>query len=143
MTLRTLVKISAVTNLSDARYCAGMGVEMMGFNIDPNSPKFISSEKFKEISGWVAGVKFVGEYHSKEPFDIHSAIEEYGLDLVEVNVHYPGFHEVVPNIPVIAHFDECEFIDRDGLKRFLDDYQMKVESFIFDSSEQKIPSEIL
>lgn len=34
MALKTFVKISGVNNLSDARYCAGMGVNQLGFNIE-------------------------------------------------------------------------------------------------------------
>ena len=54
--LRTKVKISAVTNLSDARYCAGMGVEWIGFSMDT-----VPAEKYGEIRGWLAGVQVVGE----------------------------------------------------------------------------------
>ena len=43
MGLKTLVKVSEVNNLSDARYCAGMGVEMIGFSLDENHPKFIEA----------------------------------------------------------------------------------------------------
>jgi phosphoribosylanthranilate isomerase len=31
MPLKTFVKVGCITNLSDARYCAGMGVDMLGF----------------------------------------------------------------------------------------------------------------
>ena len=61
MTLKTMVKVEQITNLSNARYCAGMGVNMLGFVVDDGSEFFISPEQFREISGWVAGVEFVGE----------------------------------------------------------------------------------
>lgn len=61
MTLKTMVKVGQITNLSNARYCAGMGVNMLGFVVDDGSEFFISPELFREISGWVAGVEFVGE----------------------------------------------------------------------------------
>ncbi len=34
MSLNTFVYIRDVDNLSDARYCAGMGVDMIGFRLD-------------------------------------------------------------------------------------------------------------
>ena len=43
--LSTIVKISQVTNLSDAGYCAGMGVEMIGFMIDEDSESYVSAQK--------------------------------------------------------------------------------------------------
>jgi phosphoribosylanthranilate isomerase len=52
MALKTLVKASEVNNLSDARYCAGMGVEMLGFCLDENHPKFIELARLREISVW-------------------------------------------------------------------------------------------
>ena len=61
MALKTMVKVGQITNLSNARYCAGMGVNMLGFVVDDGSEFFISPEQFREISGWVAGVEFVGE----------------------------------------------------------------------------------
>lgn len=61
MTFKTMVKVGQITNLSNARYCAGMGVNMLGFVVDDGSEFFISPEQFREISGWVAGVEFVGE----------------------------------------------------------------------------------
>ncbi len=65
MALKTLVKISQVTNLSDARYCAGMGVQLIGFNIDPQSEYYMELMKFREIAEWVAGIDFVGEINDE------------------------------------------------------------------------------
>ena len=59
--LRTFVKISAVTNLSDARYCAAMGVDMLGFGIDPALPGYVEPDRFRAITEWVAGVALAGE----------------------------------------------------------------------------------
>lgn len=62
MALNTFVYIRHVDNLSDARYCAGMGVEMIGFKLDQNQPESLSQPTFKEISEWISGVKIVGEF---------------------------------------------------------------------------------
>ncbi len=56
MSLRTFVKINGVNNLSDARYCAGMSVDLIGFDINEVTP-----EVFQEITSWVSGVDFVIE----------------------------------------------------------------------------------
>ncbi|WMJ74325.1 hypothetical protein RCC89_14290 [Cytophagaceae bacterium ABcell3] len=61
MALKTSVLVRAVNNLSDARYCAGMGVDMLGFSIDPNLQSHTELKKVKDIAGWVAGVKLVAE----------------------------------------------------------------------------------
>lgn len=60
MSLKTKVKVGNITNLSDARYCAGMGVDLLGFPIGKGEGK-ISMETFKEIAEWVAGPEFILE----------------------------------------------------------------------------------
>ena len=85
MALKTLVKVGEISNLSDARYCAGMGVEMLGFNLNPTSESYISLEVFNEITNWVAGVKFVGEFGSMEQDSILNTLHQYDLDFIEVN----------------------------------------------------------
>ncbi len=60
MSLKIKVKVGNITNLSDARYCAGMGVDMLGFRIG-ESNESISPLKFKEISDWISGPQFIAE----------------------------------------------------------------------------------
>lgn len=84
MALKTFVKISKIDNLSDARYCAGMMVDILGFNLEEGTDGFVSMEKFKEITDWVAGVKFCGEFASALPAEIKLAASNYGIDYIEV-----------------------------------------------------------
>ncbi len=85
MGLKAIVKVSSVTNLSDARYCAGMGVEMLGFDINPESQEYIDPVKFQEITGWVAGVKLVGDAHGLSEDAIRSQLVQYELDCLEIS----------------------------------------------------------
>ena len=85
MGLKTFVKISNVTNLSDARYCAGMMVDVIGFSIDSTSGSYVSEEDFKEITDWVAGVSFAGEFHGADEVSIKETIKKYPVDYVEID----------------------------------------------------------
>ncbi len=77
MALSTFVKINSVTNLTDARYGAGMYVNLLGFRLERTADKYVSPELFKDISGWVSGVEFVGEFtHDRNP-DILEILESY------------------------------------------------------------------
>ena len=78
--LKTIVKVTGIQNLSDARYCAGMGVEMLGFPF-PELPV----EKFKEIKSWLAGVSIVGEFSTKNVSEIKTWIESYQPDKIQVS----------------------------------------------------------
>ena len=60
--LKTFVIVGEISNLSDARYCAGMGVDVLGFNINPVEETCVAPETLNEISGWVAGVAIHGRY---------------------------------------------------------------------------------
>ncbi len=84
MALQTKVKISNVTNLSDARYCAGMGVDMLGFAIDENNKNYISPQKLTDIRSWVSGVEIVIEVESMGD-DFLEVIEKYKPDMVQTN----------------------------------------------------------
>ena len=78
--LKTIIKVSNINNLSDARYCAGMGVEMLGFSMDE-----LSFEKFKEMRGWLAGVKIVGETASQDMLKIIELNDIYQPDYLQVS----------------------------------------------------------
>lgn len=77
MALRTFVKINSITNLTDARYCSGMYVNLLGFNLDSTSDKYTNPDLFKEIIGWVSGVEFVGEFSHKFNPDILGTLQNY------------------------------------------------------------------
>ena len=85
MSLSTFVKISTISNLSDARYCAGMGVDMLGFCFNPSNPEAISPELFLEIKNWVAGVRFVGEFGDLSAEEIIDIQKQMPLDFIEIS----------------------------------------------------------
>jgi phosphoribosylanthranilate isomerase len=85
MALQTIVKISNVTNLSDARYCAGMGVDMLGFSMDESSPDYVEPGRFNEMRGWVAGVQIVGETGEIDLGRINELLNTYQPDLLQVD----------------------------------------------------------
>lgn len=84
MSLKTFVKIGKITNLSDARYCAGMMVDILGFNLEEGTEGFVTPETFKEITDWVAGVDFAGEFKNAQASEIKLALTNYPINYVEV-----------------------------------------------------------
>ncbi|WP_341225018.1 hypothetical protein [uncultured Arcticibacterium sp.] len=58
--LKKEVLVNGISNLSDARYCAGMFVDYLCFELNPEHPDFISVEKMVEIKNWVSGPKIGG-----------------------------------------------------------------------------------
>jgi phosphoribosylanthranilate isomerase len=85
MSLKTFVKVSNINNLSDARYCAGMYVNLMGFNLEQNQEDFISPEKFKEITDWLSGLEYVAEFETAHPDTILSTLQRYdGIKFIQI-----------------------------------------------------------
>lgn len=83
MALKTFVKVSGINNLSDARYCAGMEVNQLGFEIEVGSSNYVDPQVFKEIKGWLSGVDFVGEITSNTTA-INELIAHYEVDLIQI-----------------------------------------------------------
>ena len=85
MALKTLVKISKVNNLSDARYCAGMGVDMIGFILDKDDSQYVDPTTFCDITQWISGPRLVGEFGaSMRVEDIKIIATNYSLDYLQV-----------------------------------------------------------
>ena len=59
--LQTKVILSQVTNLSDARYASGMGVDYIGFSINPENSQYVTTEEVKSISDWLSGVSIIAD----------------------------------------------------------------------------------
>ncbi len=83
--LSTFVKVSRISNLSDARYCAGMMVDALGFCMDPRADDYVSGKTFGEISQWVSGPELIGEVGSLNIEDILAASETYGFRTLEID----------------------------------------------------------
>ncbi|WKN44645.1 phosphoribosylanthranilate isomerase [Tunicatimonas pelagia] len=62
MALKTTVKVGSINNLSDARYCAGIGVDILGFCFESTHEKFIEPTAFLAISEWLSGVQYMAEF---------------------------------------------------------------------------------
>ncbi len=105
MALKTLVKISSVNNLSDARYGAGMGVELMGFNLNKSEGNYIDVNTFTEITNWISGVKIVGEFADLDYLDIIEAISNYNLDFIQVDDMNQIIALKETKIPIILRID--------------------------------------
>lgn len=48
-----LIKINDVTHLQDARYCAAVGVDIIGFNLTRGDIRKLSPEAIDEMYGWL------------------------------------------------------------------------------------------
>jgi phosphoribosylanthranilate isomerase len=136
MQLRTFVKISEVNNLSDARYCAGMGVNLLGFNIDPNSSQSIAPDRYKEIIDWVAGVKLVGEFDQSSAEEVGEHLQQYPVDVIQCNKeeNLQGFHKL--GKPVIFRIDVSEIDSAEELQQLMERNKGVAEFFLLENKDE-------
>ncbi len=74
--------IRGINNLSDARYCAGMGADKLTFVLDPSLPDNLDTRTVKELAGWIAGVELLGEFDRLSAHEINAIAAECALDAV-------------------------------------------------------------
>ncbi|GAB3846537.1 hypothetical protein GCM10028822_06750 [Hymenobacter terrigena] len=74
--------IRGINNLSDARYCAGMGADKLTFILDPSLPGHLDTKSVKELAGWIAGVELIGEFDQLSAHEINAISAECSLDAV-------------------------------------------------------------
>jgi phosphoribosylanthranilate isomerase len=90
MSLKTKVKAGNITNLSDARYCAGMGVDWLSFPADAVNPT-----TFKEITDWVTGPQFVLEVAKNTSLD---SIANYPVAMLEIAAEQLNLMDRLPSV---------------------------------------------
>ena len=110
MALSTFVKVSNISNLSDARYCAGMGVHVLGFTLEKNHPHYTDPEKYTAITEWLAGVKFAAEFNEYTPSEIEQTLSEYDrIDYVQTSQPQHVAALFSTQIPIIVRIDAAQY----------------------------------
>lgn len=138
MELKTQVKVSRINNLHDARYCAGMGVPFVGFSLDPTDEKFVKSETFNEIKGWVEGTKFVGEIASEAKV----ALGEYKLDALQTSKPEALTALASYDLPLILKLN-LDAESEEDVEQYLTEHKAECLYFILETTQNLLENEVL
>ncbi|MCD8538411.1 MAG: hypothetical protein LRY55_00590 [Leadbetterella sp.] len=95
--LNKKVLVKSITSLSEARYCAGMFVDYISFDLDRESEYYVSQKKFEEIRGWLSGVKILVSLPGNDLSLIREALDEYQPDGF---LFSPGQFHLLPLVDV-------------------------------------------
>jgi phosphoribosylanthranilate isomerase len=135
MGLRTTVKVGSITNLSDARYCAGMGVDILGFNAVEGEPDYIAPIPFQELRGWFVGPRVVAEmYGVTQPDKFEVLLHEYQPDMIELSVH--ELLKLRPKeIPLILSIDPDHITDQRAVLR---DFQAQLKYLLIPATTDQM-----
>ena len=138
MALSTIVKVGNVSNLSDARYCAGMGVHYLGFSLDPRHKAFIDPSTFKSIREWIVGPTIVGEFPLWEPESISGTLDQYDLDCIEISDPAHLIYISRNMLPPILKLDLTVFQKLEDMVSILKECREQVAFFIIERSGTSI-----
>lgn len=137
MGLKTLVKVGEVTNLSDARYCAGMGVELIGFNLDKSGENYVSLETFTAITGWIEGVHYVAEFENSTLEEITETLTNYEVAFLQVSTT-----ELVDAL-MVTHPDKKIILkletEANDFHQTIEAYSDKVSYILVESTKDTLP----
>jgi phosphoribosylanthranilate isomerase len=135
MALNILTVVTEINNLSDARYCAGMGVDILGFNLASGPSSLVSPETVQEIAGWLAGVQLAGAFASTPAEEINAISRQCALNMVLLNSGYLIDDLAAIDLPVILQVEIHKDSYQLELVQMLELYQPHVEYFLISSDE--------
>jgi len=137
--LKTKVKASSITNLTDARYFAAREVTWLGFDLTPGSERQVSPAFVNAIREWVDGVQIIGEFSMATEEEIRLAVEAMNLDGVQVGM-FTGIPEVraLSGIPVFKEIVVEPALTEPELSQTLDAFAPHCEAFLINFDKNRL-----
>ncbi len=84
--MRVRIKVCGITRVEDARAAVDLGVDALGFNFVPSSPRAIAPEAARRIIGDVPPLVIkIGVFADTAPREVESVARHAGLDLVQLH----------------------------------------------------------
>jgi phosphoribosylanthranilate isomerase len=88
---RPLIKVCGVTRVADAAVCADLGVDMVGLNFHPPSPRYLETDAARRIADAVRGrVELVGVFVDRVAADVAAIAAAVGLDRLQFHGDEPA-----------------------------------------------------
>lgn len=133
--LKTKVKASDITNLTDARYFAALEVAWLSFNLQAGTPSSIELGDFMAIKEWVEGPTIVGAFDFQETEYIQAAIQQLELKAIQLG-HFAPIAQVMAlqGTPILKEIMIENALNQDEIQEHLFMYKSYVDVFILKGS---------
>ena len=138
MALLLPVKVGSLTNLSDARYCAAMGVTMLGFTLEAESPEFVPAAAFGEMAGWLAGVQLWGEGVTATAETLAAWRAAYALDGLQVESSPDWAGLAAAGLPLLCRVDWDQIQDATRFRARYESVAPHVRGFVLESQHTEL-----
>ncbi len=131
--MTTRVKISGITRLADARYCAGAGAAYLGFDQSEGSPRYAEPSAAKEIIEWLDGVEAVGVFVDEEAEAVNARCAAVGFGLAQLDGHEPPEVVAAVGVPTIKTFRVQHDASSEQLRALMLPYRGVADFFLLDT----------
>lgn len=136
--LKTKVKASRITNLTDARYFSAWEVKYIGFNLEEGNENYIEPVKVKAMKEWLEGPEFVGEFGAfPDVEEAKQLVDALELDAVQLG-HLCSLETAKElhdyEIPIIKEIVWNEHSNWELLEKQYADFSPVVDMFLLDFS---------
>ncbi len=132
---QTKLKICGITTLADARYCAGAGVDYLGFIQYEGSPRYIKPSEAREIIEWLYGPESVGVFVNERADVINRAVEETGFHVAQVHGDMSPEEIATIEAKSIRALGVSPDTTPEELRKELDRYTDAVDFFLLDTAK--------
>ena len=127
------LKICGITQLEDARYCAGAGADYLGFIQHEESPRYVAPAQAAEIIEWVHGPQPVGVFVNDTAEEVNATADDAGFDLVQLHGNEPPALCSEVERPVIKAVRVLHDASATQLRAFMEPYTEHVDYFLLDT----------
>lgn len=130
--LRTKVKASGITHLTDARYFAAWETEWLGFMLSPGSETSVELQLVAALREWVDGVKICGEFSFATLAEIEAAIDVLGLETIQLGMLTPleNLRALRGKVEIIQEMVIEAYLTAEELTELLEERKDHVDYFL-------------
>jgi phosphoribosylanthranilate isomerase len=127
------LKICGITELEDARYCAGAGADYLGFIQHEDSPRYIAPDEAAKIIDWVHGPAPVGVFVNDSAEAVNRTADNASFALVQLHGNEPPEVCAAIEAPVVKAVRVLHDASATQLRTFMEPYVEHVDFFLLDT----------
>jgi len=132
------VKVCGITELEDARYLAGAGVDYLGFIQHDESPRYAPPALAGDIIEWVHGPSPVGVFVNDDADTVNAAVETAGFEIAQLHGQEPPHVVEQVSCPVIKAVHVRHDASADQLRTLIERYEDAADAFLLDTHDSSV-----
>jgi len=132
------LKVCGITELEDARYLAGAGVDYLGFVQHEDSSRYAPPSLASDIIQWVHGPAPVGVFVNDGAATINEAVDEAGFEMAQLHGQEPPYVVDEVDCPVIKAIHVRNDAAPEQLRTLFERYEDTADYFLLDTHNSSV-----